>query len=315
MSGGIYEIHVEIYGEERMNIHILIDRSVVKIMKLVAGRRRLFSRNIESPSFQELMKTIELKVPDINGAGHYDAETVTPYGTFRPAFKVVRWLGNDFPTIIYHHGNSEKPFKFRRFARNTFFNIFLNTATPVKANLIALASPLHTVPLKEYRSRAGDLRQFIIAIAVMPVLVENIMSQLKRKVTKPVIVSGISFGGFVTNLHRAFFNTADTYIPLLAGSAMDRLFFDSVFSQIVSAAVHENPEKMKDIMNFEEPFMKIPDKNVFPLLGRYDQFVDLSVHIRCYEGHTVNITELGHVTTAYCTQTMREHIFKNAGIN
>lgn len=298
-----------------MNIHIFIDRSVVKIMKLVAGRRRLFSRNLESPSFQELIRTIELNVPEINGAGHYDAETVTPYGTFRPAFKVVQWLGNDFPTVIYHHGNSEKPFKFRRFARNTFFNIFLNTATPVKANLIALASPLHTVPLKEYRSRAGDLRQFIIAIAVMPVLVEKIISQLKQRVTKPIIVSGISFGGFVTNLHRAFFNTADTYIPILAGSAMDRLFFDSVFSQIVSPVVHENPEKMKDIMNFEKLFMKIPDKNIFPLLGRYDQFVELSVHSRCYEGHTVNIADLGHVTTAYCTQTMREHIFKNAGIN
>lgn len=298
-----------------MNIHIFIDRSVVKLMKLVAGNRRLFGKSIESRSFEELVRTIQIKVPVIKGVGLYEVEAQTPQGIMNPAFKVVRWLGNDYPTVIYHHGNSEKPFKFRKFARNTFFNVFLNTTVPVEMNLIALCSPMHTIPMSEYKSKLTELGNFISAIAVMPILVENIISQLKPKVTKPIIVSGISFGGFVTNLHRAFFNTADRYIPLLAGSAMNELFFKSAFKDLASDILLQYPEKIKQMLNFDEPFMKNKDKNLFPLLGRYDQFVNFEIHSRCYEGHPLHVVEKGHVTTAYSAETMRKHIFENAGIN
>ena len=136
-----------------MNIHSFLDNFIVKMMKAVAGKRRIFSKSIESPSFAELMPLISLKVPKMDGVGIYQVEAQTPAGLMNPAFKVQQWLGNNFPTIIYHHGNSERPFKIRRFARNTFFKIFINTDNPVEANLIALCSPMHNIPVKVYQQK------------------------------------------------------------------------------------------------------------------------------------------------------------------
>jgi len=283
-------------------------------MKLVSGKRRIFSKSIESLPFEELIRTISLKVPVINGEGLYEVEAQTPQGIMNPAFKVVRWLGNDYPTFIYHHGNSEKPFKIRRFARNTFFKVFLNTNDPVEANLIALCSPMHTIPVSEYQRKMTELGNFTSALSVMAVLVENIISQLKPEVTKPIIVSGISFGGFVTNLHRAFFNTADKYIPLLASSSFELVFYQSIFKNLASELVLQNPEKLRQIVNFDEKFMENKNKNLFPLLGRYDQYINLEEHSKCYEGHPLVIVEKGHVTTAFSAETMRNHIFTNAGL-
>ncbi|HNW81832.1 MAG TPA: hypothetical protein PKG52_02975 [bacterium] len=297
-----------------MNIHIFIDRAIVHLMKLVSGKRRIFSKSIESLPFEELIRTISLKVPVINGEGLYEVEAQTPQGIMNPAFKVVRWLGNDYPTFIYHHGNSEKPFKIRRFARNTFFKVFLNTNDPVEANLIALCSPMHTIPVSEYQRKMTELGNFTSALSVMAVLVENIISQLKPEVTKPIIVSGISFGGFVTNLHRAFFNTADKYIPLLASSSFELVFYQSIFKNLASELVLQNPEKLRQIVNFDEKFMENKNKNLFPLLGRYDQYINLEEHSKCYEGHPLVIVEKGHVTTAFSAETMRNHIFTNAGL-
>jgi hypothetical protein len=291
-----------------MNIHSFLDNLIVKMMKAVAGKRRIFSKSIESPSFSELMPLISLKVPKMDGVGIYRVEAETPAGLMNPAFKVQKWLGNDFPTIIYHHGNSERPFKIRRFARNTFFKIFINTDNPVEANLIALCSPMHNIPVKVYQQKLTELINFTVSFAVMAKLVEELLVQIKTKSQKPVIVSGISFGGFVTNLHRAFFGTADTYIPMLAGSSMEKTFTQSGFYELASDLVKDNPEKMKEILNFDKQFMGKAKNNIFPLLGKYDQFVRLESHLECYENHPVNIIERGHLTTAFSPETMREHI-------
>lgn len=292
-----------------MNIHSFLDNLIVKMMKTVAGKRRIFSKSIESPSFAELMPLISLKVPKIDGVGTYQVEADTPAGSMNPAFKVQQWLGNDFPTIIYHHGNSERPFKIRRFARNTFFKIFVNVKVPLQANLIALSSPMHNIPVKDYQQKLTELINFTASFAVMAKLVEELVVQIKANSQKPVIVSGISFGGFVTNLHRSFFNTADTYIPMLAGSSMEKTFIKSGFYELTSDLVKNNPEKMKEILNFDNEFMGNSKNNMFPLLGKYDQFIRLNSHLECYEKHPVKIIERGHLTTAFSPEMMREHIF------
>lgn len=293
-----------------MNIHPFLDNLIVKMMKAVAGKRRIFSKSIESPSFAELMPLISLKVPKMDGVGIYQVEAETPAGLMNPAFKVQQWLGNDFSTIIYHHGNSERPFKIRRFARNTFFKIFINTGNPVEANLIALCSPMHTISTKEYQQKLTELINFTASFAVMAKLVEELVIQIKANSKKPVIVSGISFGGFVTNLHRAFFDSADTYIPMLAGSSMEKSFLDSGFYELASDLVKDNPEKMKKILNFDKQFIGNTKNNIFPLLGKYDQFIRLDSHLECYENHPVSIIERGHLTTAFSPEMMRDHIVK-----
>jgi hypothetical protein len=85
-----------------------------------------------------------------------------------------------------------------------------------------------------------------------------------------VCVSGISLGGFIVNIHRAYYNTARAYVPLLAGAAPDDLFLGSRFNVVTGHRALDNPEKEARILNFEEAYSRIPDNNVFPLLARHD---------------------------------------------
>ena len=280
--------------------------------KIFAGRRRLFSDNIDSPPFSELVKTIDFEIPEIKNAGLYKAETDTPAGKLEPQFMVYRWFGSNYPTYIYHHGNSEKPLKIKPFKRNTFYKIFVRKQPPVKANIIALVSPLHILPAKEMQKTYRDIRNITSSLSATAVLVEKIIKQLKSDGSGKITVSGISLGGFVTNIHRAFFNTADVYVPLLAGAALGDVFIRSDFAGLTSDLFNKNHEKIRMIMNFDKEFMERSDRNVFPMLGRFDRFIVVETHVKCYGSNPLKIVNRGHATAAFSTQMLKDHIFESS---
>lgn len=295
-----------------MNIHSFIDSVIVSLTRKFAGKRRLFSDNVESEPISELVKTIDLEVPQIKQSGHYKCEAQTPAGKMSPQFVVHKWFGANYPTYLYHHGNSERPLKIRPFARNTFYKIFVKKPFPFKANIIALVSPLHVLPVNEMSKSYRDIRNIVSSLSATAVLVEKIIKQIKSEGSGNIIVSGISLGGFVTNIHRSFFNTADIYIPLLAGAALADVFIRSEFEKITSKLFGENHNKVRNILNFDREFMDVKDRNVFPLLGRYDKFIELDTHVKCYGSHPLKIINRGHATAAYSANLLRGHILESS---
>ena len=295
-----------------MNVHSLIDAVIVNLTKKFAGKKRFFSENIESPRISELVKTISFDIPKINRVGLYKVEVDTPAGILTPQFKVQKWLGSQYPTYIYHHGNSERPLKIRPFARNTFYKIFVREKIPVQANLIALVSPLHVMPVGKMQKSYRDIRYITSSLSSTAVLVEQIIGQLRKNGSGKISVCGISLGGFVTNIHRAFFNTADFYIPLLAGAALGEIFIRSDFEALTSDLFKENHNKVRAIMNFDKEFMMVSKRNVFPLLGRFDRFIELETHVKCYGSHPLKIINRGHATAAFSAKTLREHILDSS---
>jgi len=295
-----------------LNIHALIDSTIVALTKKFAGKRRLFSENVESPKISELVRSINFDIPEIKTVGLYKVEIDTPVGRMTPQFFVHKWFGSNYPTYIYHHGNSERPLKIRPFARNTFYKIFVKEKPPVQANLIALVSPLHVLPASEMQKRYKDIRNITSSLSATAVLVQKIVDQLRSNGSGKVTVSGISLGGFVTNMHRAFFNTADIYIPILAGAALGDVFIRSEFAVLTSDLFKENREKIRNIMNFDEEFMERTDRNVFPMLGRFDRFIDLDTHVKCYGSHPLKIVDRGHATAAFSAGMLRDHVFESS---
>jgi hypothetical protein len=122
------------------------------------------------------------------------------------------------------------------------------------------------------------------------------------------VISRISLGGWVTNLHHSYYNSADAYLPLLAGAALDHLFTDSGYRKMGGRIARENPEKIKETLNFEEDFQKVKDDNVFPLLGQYDQYIQYERQRKSYNRDNVMVLKTGHVTSFLSTQELRKHI-------
>jgi hypothetical protein len=265
-------------------------------------------RNESSSRATDINDRETADVPEINGEGTFEVSAVTPAGILDPAFRVEKWVGTGYPTIIYHHGNNERPFDYRKGAKNTFLNIFVKARNTFDANLIVVRAPYHNSSLKEYQEKMTDLQNFMAMIAAAVKLNETLIGALRQHSDQPVITTGISLGGWVTNLHRALFNSADRYVPLMAGAFLGELFLESRYRKMTGENAVGADGVIRELLNFDRAFGVVETRNVFPLLAKYDQFIEYPVQVKSYEGIEVRTIENGHITGALNTRNLRNHV-------
>lgn len=287
-----------------MNFHALIDHYTVVTGALLMGKRKFFSRSVDSPSVDELMERIRLELPEIVGEGIYEVKASTPGGELDPAFYVAQWLGADYPTLIYHHGNNERPFDFGALSKNTFNNIVLKHKADFPANLIAMRAPYHQ-SLKVYMDKVSELDNFSTMLAVSVKLVETLQAWSRAQGSQQIVVSGISLGGWVTNMHRAFFNSADLYVPMLAGAALDEVFLSSAYHRMTGDLALRNPGKVRQALNFEAAFDRVRTDNLMPVLARHDAIIVYERQQRAYDSSVVEVIDKGHTTTVLDDNALR----------
>ena len=293
-----------------MNKHIFIDRLTAFIGALVAGKKKFFAKSVDSLNFEECIAAIKVENTSIEGEGVYNVKAQSPVGELDPAFLIAQWRGYENPTIIYHHGNNERPFDFRKSAKNTFYNTLARQKDSIEANLIVVRAPFHNIGLTYYQEKMTDLKNFVAMIATSVRLNEVLCQHLKNKSNTTVITSGISLGGWVTNLHRALYNSSTAYVPLMAGTFLGELFLNSKYRKMSSELALNNPEQIRSVLNFDELFKTQNTNNLFPLLGKYDQFIEYDVQKESYKGYPLKTVECGHVTGAVSTKILGEHILE-----
>jgi hypothetical protein len=218
-----------------MNLHAFLDEYTVSLAALLMGRRKYLSQSVDSPTLAELLETTHLTLPAIEGEGVYEVTAETGVGRLDPAFRLAQWLGPEYPTLIYHHGSNERPFDEGRFSKNTFKRVILDHKERFAANLFALRAPFHR-SLGRYMEEITRLERFVAMLAVSVQMVEALQAWSRAQGSPRVMVAGISLGGWVTNLHRAYRNTADVYAPMLAGAALDELFLSSAYRRLTGEA-------------------------------------------------------------------------------
>ncbi|MHB1417389.1 MAG: hypothetical protein ACYC1C_19250 [Chloroflexota bacterium] len=290
-----------------MNYHSLLDIISVTSTSIAVGRHKFFADSVDSPGYVAHLEAVALDVPAILGEGHYEVGADTLVGRLDPAFEIVQWLGHAYPTIIYHHGNNERPFDYGRSSKNTFKHILFSHREQIQANLIALRAPFHR-DLRENMRKMGDLANFVAMLVVSTKLIQGLVDYARAQGSARVLVAGISLGGWVTNLHRTFYNSADVYVPLLAGTALGDMFVDSIYRRVTGRPAKENPAAVRRTLNFEDDFAKVLEDNAFPLLARYDQIIRLDRQRASYGKHPVAVIDRGHITAALASDLTRAHI-------
>lgn len=287
----------------------MFDDITVSISALALGKYKFFGESISSPPLAEHLNGTTVQMPKIEGPGKYEVVAEDALvGNLDPAFIVVRWIGEDYATILYHHGNTERPFDFRWYSPNTFRKIFLASKKPIQANLIALSAPFHRASIKHYLKNLGNLSNFVALLAVSANMIEQLVSYLKERTSKRVMVSGISLGGWIANIHRAYYNSADVYVPLLAGAALGDIFDTSIYRKMTGKIAQEHPEVLKNVLDFEDEFKRVKDDNVYPLLARYDQIIQYERQSACYGKRSIKTLAKGHISASIAYRDLREHI-------
>lgn len=180
----------------------------------------------------------------------------------------------------------------------------------IPANLIVIRAPFNR-SAKEYMTSIKELENFVAMLSVSVKLIESLIAYYRERGTSCVIVSGISLGGWVTNLHHTYFNSADYYKPIMAGARLAEVFLDSIYEKLTAPLAKENPEQVRKILNFYDDFAKVNNSNVFPLLGKYDQIIRFERQKQCYDQRLITVLENGHITGALAYKQLREHILEN----
>jgi len=293
-----------------MKKHILIDNLTISIANVLIGKNKFFSESAEGPSLQEHLDSINLDVSEVDTNGIYEVKSQTLVGELDPAFKIVQWKGEEYPLLIFHHGSNERPFQSGRFAKSALNRIFMQSKHPIDLNLIALRAPFHNNSTRHYQRNVTKLSNFTAMLAVSVKLAEYVVNSYKESVRGAIVLSGISLGGWVTNIHRAFFNTADKYIPIMAGANVSAVFIDSVYRKLTGKNALKNTDSIDRVLNFVKEFENIQDNNVFPLLARYDQYIQYDIQKSCYGNRPIKTIENGHVTGALNSQALLNHILQ-----
>ena len=205
-------------------MHAFLDKYSVAMTALLL-KDRWFNSGVESPGFQQQLDGITVTLPVFEKEGFYEADTHSTTGKLDPAFHVVKWLGPEYPTIIYHHGNNEDPFNYGAASKNTFKSVLYAEKDKTNANLISLRAAFHSNGIKRYMEKMNQLENFSAMLSASVKLIEELTAHLKCNGCEKVIITGLSLGGWVVNLHRSFYNSAHVYVPIFAGAALDEFFY------------------------------------------------------------------------------------------
>lgn len=288
-----------------MNHHELADVATVRLGALLVRDATFFSRSASSPPLVDVAGDAVATVDDLRRAGRQDVVVETPVGEFEAAYMPWQWLGPEYPTLVYHHGSNERPFDFGRFASNSFRRVF--TGQEVPANLVVVRAPFHDGSSMEYARSMGDLEHFVGMLAAATGLTEALVMAADDLGSTPV-VSGISLGGWVTNLHRACFGSATRYVPLFAGAALGEMFVSSVYRHMTADGALADPAHLRDVLDFVDEFRGVADDDCRPLLARYDRIIELDTQRPGFEDSPLAVIDKGHVTGSLASDVLRAHV-------
>ncbi|WP_254531747.1 hypothetical protein [Natrinema gelatinilyticum] len=289
-----------------MNRHELVDSATVTVSALALRGNTFFSRSLTSPHTGDAVSDTSVTLDSVKISGKRAVVAETPVGRFRSAYLAWQWHGDDDPTLIYHHGSGEDPFDFGQFNSNSFKRLFAAAAWDVPANVIAIRAPFHDRSSLDYARSMGDLANFVGMCATSTVLVDVLARRLRDRGHPAVVDSGLSLGGWITNLHRASFGTADGYVPLFADASLGEMFVSSVYRKMTGPRARENPDRLRAVLDFDRMFLENRAADCTPLLARYDRIIKFETQRHCYDGLPLAVIEKGHVTGSLATDRLRE---------
>lgn len=258
----------------------LFDRAFLLGLRLLTHRRRYFRDGVDSEPFEAHLEAVDANWSPITGVGTHESPVATLAGPLRAAVSVRAWHGPEAPTLVWHHGGGEYPY-------DTIFEGVFPDPAATGANLILVRAPGH-------ESRGGVLRvgarlsSYLATLAVAVTATDHVRSVVDGR----TVVAGYSLGGFVANRHHVHRDTADAYVPLMAGTAHGEIFLTSVPAALSARA---RPGHLRRRLNFTDVWREREHDNVQAVLGRHDRLNRLDIQRASYPGIDPAVWPVGHL--------------------
>ncbi len=293
----------------KWNLHDMIDRLGASFGALVYRNHRLFGKSLEAVPLREAVRGTHTEVSELQPGVWQKVSAYGPAGRFDASYLPYRWRGFQAPTLLFIHASGEQPYDFRRFSSNSFRSIFVDKGFDLDVNLILLMAPFHEGSQNDYIKAMGYLQNYVGMLSTTAALLDALADRLRKEGCPAILAAGLSLGGWVVNLHRAFYGrNVDRYVTMIAGSRLSEVFLSSHYQKLTAESARANPELLKDFLDFEREFRTNDSDDCYPLLARYDRLVELETQRAGYEGMDLKILDKGHFTGMADTTAHRRHI-------
>lgn len=252
-----------------MNRHILFDRVMLWTFRQLGTP--FFTSSILSPTFEQHLPNVRVDSDDITRQGYQEFDVTSLAGPVKLKIHVLHPLRSGAPLVIYNMGGGEAP-----------FDSTITRAYPASestgVNVVAVEAPY-----QRSRRQIGEafvhLNTYLAMLAITVRMNELIVQSETFRDCPIKIVAGTSLGGFVSNRHHLAYNSADGYVPFVAGTRHGDIFLTTIRA---STLVTENPDYIRERLNFDREWVSRPHPNVFPQLGRYDQLNQYKIQAPSY---------------------------------
>ncbi len=282
-----------------------LDRLTVAPGVLGGERLRYFRRAADGPPWAEHLAHPTPMLPPLQLGEPTEVTVRTLAGDLSVGLLLAH--RSDAPRLVVtHHGNNERAFDLGRRAKNSLNRALLQD--PPDASIVLIRAAHHDGPLRDYLDAAGELSSWMAMLAGSVLTVEALVQQQGRDVGRATLVTGISLGGWVANLHRAFYGTADRYVPMLAGARLGRQMVDSSYRHMLSHRVRPDAEVIRERLDFDDVFGAVTTPNVAPLLARRDAYCRAEEQADVYSDEAVSWLDTGHIGASLAGAELRRHV-------
>ncbi len=282
-----------------------LDRLAVAPGVLGGERLRYFRRAADGPPWAQHLTHPVPVLPSLRLGEPTEVTVRTLAGDLSVGLLLAH--RSDAPRLVVtHHGNNERAFDLGRRAKNSLNRALLED--PPDASIVLIRAAHHDGPLRDYLDAAGELSSWMAMLAASVLTVEALVQQQGRDAGRATLVTGISLGGWVANLHRAFHGTADRYVPMLAGARLGHQMVDSSYRHMLSHRARPDAEAIREQLDFDEVFRAVATRDVAPLLARRDAYCRAVDQADVYPEEAVSWLDTGHIGTALAGAELRRHV-------
>lgn len=213
-------------------------------------------------------------------------------------------LVSDAPALIFHHGASQTNYM-------TALNYLYLRNQKEQLNVFSIKAAHHESKQDFLDNCVDSFLNWQLTLWGSILAVEEYVKLMKGKTCSKVIVGGSSMGGIVATMHMLLFNSVDLYLPINAYPNIGKIFLSRAYKYAIDRyqqrATNSNYSKAFALDHLLEDNMK---EKTFPILAKYDEYIDYAEAIKFWQGFEVKTFGVGHMSTMFMAPEIRKYHWK-----
>jgi hypothetical protein len=210
-------------------------------------------------------------------------------------------LDTDAPALIFHHGASQTNYM-------TALNYLYLRNQNVPLNVFSIKAAHHESKQDFLGNCVDSFLNWQLTLWGSILAVEEYVKLMKNKNCSKVIIGGSSMGGIVATMHMLLFNSADLYLPINAYPNIGKIFLSRAYKYAVDRYQQraENSD-YPEAFALEHLLRDDMKEKAFPILARFDEYIDYAEATRFWRGFEVKTFDVGHMSTMFMAPEIRKY--------